>query len=227
MSFFISEAWAEAAPAAAPQGSLLESLLFPALIFVVFYFLLIRPQMKRAKEHKAMTEALPETAGHSLASKAKEAIMELAMRRDAVAIGPGLGLDPETQALARELALDVARPMVIDADALTALAGHLDVLASVAGPRCLTPHPGEMARLLGIGVPQVEQDRIGAARELASSRRVHVVLKGAASVIAEPGGEVYLSPTGNPGLASGGTGDVLTGMVAAWLAQLLDAEAAA
>ena len=168
---------------------------------------------------EAMTEALPETGARSLASTAKEAIMELAGRRDAVAIGPGLGLDPETQTLARELARAVSRPMVIDADALTALAGHLDVLASAAGPRCLTPHPGEMARLLGTGVPEIERDRIGVARELARSRNVHVVLKGAASVIAEPGGEVYLNPTGNPGLASGGTGDVLTGMVGALLAR--------
>ncbi len=168
---------------------------------------------------EAMTEALAETPQRSLALKARDALVALADARDAVALGPGLGLDPETGALARALAREQPRPMVIDADALTALAGHLETLAEARGPRCLTPHPGEMARLLGATSTDVQRDRIGAAREFARRHGVHLVLKGAASVIAAPDGHVYLNPTGNPGMASGGTGDVLTGMTGAFLAR--------
>jgi NAD(P)H-hydrate epimerase len=168
---------------------------------------------------EAMTEPLAETAARSVGLKAMEAIVDLAARRDAVALGPGLGLDGETQALARELVRELAAPMVVDADALTAIAGHLDALAAARGPRCLTPHPGEMARLLDVAVADVERDRIGAARRLAMAQRAHVALKGAGSVIATPAGDTYVNPTGNPGMASGGTGDVLTGMVGAFLAR--------
>jgi NAD(P)H-hydrate epimerase len=168
---------------------------------------------------EAMTETLPETGACSVALEAKERVVELAEARDAVALGPGLGLDPGTQALARELVRSVDRPMVVDADALTALAGHLDVLRAAPAPRALTPHPGEMARLLDAGVADVQRDRIAAARDFARSHGVHLVLKGATSVIVGPDGPVYLNPTGNPGLASGGTGDVLTGMAGAYLAR--------
>jgi NAD(P)H-hydrate epimerase len=168
---------------------------------------------------EAMTEALPETAARSAGLKAKERLQELASARDAVALGPGLGLDAETRALARELVRDLDRPMVVDADALTALAGHLDALRAAPAARCLTPHPGEMARMLGVGVADVERDRIESARGFATAHGVHVVLKGAGSVIAAPSGEVWVNPTGNPGMASGGTGDVLAGMAGAFLAR--------
>jgi NAD(P)H-hydrate epimerase len=171
---------------------------------------------------EAMTEALPETEARTIGLKARDAIAELAAARDAVAIGPGLGLDPDTQSLARDLVRDVPRPMVVDADALTALTGHLGVLTAAAGPRCLTPHPGEMARLMGATVADVERDRIAAAREFATAWRVHLALKGAATIVAEPGGDVFVNPTGNPGMASGGTGDVLTGIAGALLARGLD-----
>ncbi len=168
---------------------------------------------------EAMTEALPETPAHALALEARAPLAALAAARQALALGPGLGLDPETQALARELARDVELPMVIDADALTALAGHLETLREARGPRCLTPHPGEMARLLGVTTADVQRDRVGCAREFARRHGAHLVLKGATSVIAAPGGDAYLNPTGNPGMASGGTGDVLTGMTGAFLAR--------
>jgi NAD(P)H-hydrate epimerase len=173
-----------------------------------------------------MTEALPETASGSLSVRARERVLELAGRMDAVALGPGLSLDPETQELARGLILEVGRPMVVDADALGALAGHLDLLRRAAGPRALTPHPGEMARMLGAPVAEVQRDRIATVRQFAAAWGVAVLLKGAATVIGLPDGRVLVNPTGNPGMATGGTGDVLTGMVAAWLAQVLDAEAA-
>jgi ADP-dependent NAD(P)H-hydrate dehydratase / NAD(P)H-hydrate epimerase len=175
---------------------------------------------------EAMSERLPETPAGTLASAAREALLELAERRDAVTLGPGLGLDEDTQALARALVFAVARPMVVDADALTALAGHLDRLRSAPAPRCLTPHPGEMARMLGVTVAEVQRDRVATARHFATAWQTPVVLKGATSVIGAPDGTVLLNPTGNPGMASGGTGDVLAGVLGAFLARGLQASRA-
>jgi hydroxyethylthiazole kinase-like uncharacterized protein yjeF len=171
---------------------------------------------------EAMSEPVAETAACSIARAARPALDELASRRDAVALGPGLGLHEDTQACARELVLECARPMVVDADALTALAGHPERLRAAPAGRCLTPHPGEMARLVGSTVSEVQRDRIATARLFATTFQVHLVLKGATSVIARPDGTVLLNPTGNPGLATGGTGDVLTGAVGAFLARGLE-----
>src|SRR5436309_3500323 len=102
----------------------------------------------------------PRTSERTLALKAREAILELAESRDAVAIGPGIGLDHETTQVARALARELRQPMAIDADGLTALAGHLDVLRDAPSARCLTPHPGEMARMLGARADEVQRDRI-------------------------------------------------------------------
>lgn len=173
-----------------------------------------------------MTEPLPETSAQSLSLKSKQRILELASRSDAVALGPGLSLDPETQSLIRELIRDVGKPMVVDADALTALAGHLDALDGAPGPRLLTPHPGEMARMLGRAVAAVQADRIEVVRAVCARHRVWAVLKGAGSVIGAPDGRVFINPTGNPGMATGGSGDVLTGMAGAFLARGLDPLAA-
>jgi NAD(P)H-hydrate epimerase len=168
---------------------------------------------------EAMTEPLPETEARTLSAKAVERILELALRMDAVALGPGLGLDPEAQAAVQALVRDVQRPMVVDADALTALAGRPALCRSAPAPRLLTPHPGEAARLLGCSVADVQADRVGSARRLAAESGAVVALKGARTVVAEPDGHVVLNPTGNPGMATGGTGDVLTGMVGGLLAQ--------
>jgi NAD(P)H-hydrate epimerase len=116
--------------------------------------------------------------------------------------------------------------MVVDADALTALTGGLGLCREAAAPRLLTPHPGVAARLLGCGIAEVQADRLGSARRLAAESGAVVALKGARTVVAQPDGRATLNSTGNPGMATGGTGDVLTGMIAAWLAQLLDADAA-
>jgi NAD(P)H-hydrate epimerase len=171
---------------------------------------------------ESMTEPLAETPAGSIGLEAVAAIARLAESRDAVALGPGLGLDPSTQDAARRLIGDLARPMVVDADALSALAGHLSLLRAARGPRCLTPHPGEMARVLGTTVADVQRDRIGCARAFASEHGVHLLLKGATSVLGDPDGRVFLNPTGNPGMASGGMGDVLTGVVGALLARGAD-----
>jgi NAD(P)H-hydrate epimerase len=174
---------------------------------------------------ESMTEPLAETAVGSVALAARGRVLELAVARDVVALGPGLGLDPDTQELARSLARELDRPLVIDADALTALAGRLDTLRQAPGPRCLTPHPGEMARLLGGSVADVQRDRVTVAREVATGHGVHVALKGATTVVATDDGRVFLNPTGNPGMASGGTGDALTGMLGALLARMPSADA--
>lgn len=175
---------------------------------------------------EAMTEPLPETAAHSLALAALDALRELAGRRDAVTLGPGLGLDASTQALARALVAECEQPMVVDADALTALAGHLEGLRAARGARCLTPHPGEMARMLGATVADVQRDRLATVRQFATAWETPVVLKGATSAIGLPDGTVLLNPTGNPGMASGGTGDVLAGVLGAFLARGLAPESA-
>ena len=175
---------------------------------------------------EAMTEPVAETAARTIALKARDALYELAARRDAVALGPGLGLDEDTQALARALIFDFEQPMVVDADALTALAGHLDRLRGARAARCLTPHPGEMARMLGVSIADVQRDRIATARQFATAFETPVVLKGATSVIGLPDGTVLLNPTGNPGMASGGTGDVLSGVLGAFLARGLEPAAA-
>jgi ADP-dependent NAD(P)H-hydrate dehydratase / NAD(P)H-hydrate epimerase len=176
---------------------------------------------------EAMTEPLPETTVRSLGMKAREPIVSLAEARDAIALGPGLGLDDETRALARVLVAMLPRPMVVDADALTALADHLESLRGARGARVLTPHPGEMARLLGGAVADVQRDRLGVARAFAVAHGVHLVLKGADSLIAGPDGRVLINPTGNAGMATGGTGDVLTGILGALLARGIDAAQAA
>lgn len=171
---------------------------------------------------EAMTAALPETTARSLSLEALASARALAEARDAVALGPGLGLDAATQELARRLVRETPRPLVVDADALTAVAADPAVLRAAPAARVLTPHPGEMARLLKSTVAEVQRDRIACARDVARAYGVVVVLKGAASVVAAPDGRVWLNPTGNPGLASGGTGDVLTGIAGAFLARGFD-----
>jgi len=179
-----------------------------------------------AQAPEYMTEALPETAAQSLSLEGKDRLRELARRMDAVALGPGLSLDPEAQELARGLIRDLEQPMVVDADALSALAGHLELLRHAAGPRVLTPHPGEMARMLGTTIEAVQADRIEVTRRFAREHHVAIALKGAYTVIAGPDGHVAINPTGNPGMAKGGSGDALTGIVGALLAREIEATAA-
>jgi NAD(P)H-hydrate epimerase len=164
-----------------------------------------------------MTEPLPETASGAIGSAALDRIRELAGKLTLTAIGPGIGTDEETREVVRTLFATLDKPMVIDADALNCLAGS-DWKASGA-PRILTPHPGEMSRLTGRGIPEVQADRIGIARELAEARHVTLVLKGEGTVIAFPDGRVWINTTGSPAMATGGTGDILTGLTAGLAAQ--------
>jgi NAD(P)H-hydrate epimerase len=167
-----------------------------------------------------MTEPLPETAGGALGNDALGALCEMAAARDVVAIGPGLGQAAETRELVGALVRERARPLVIDADGLNCLAPWPSELrATDELPIVVTPHPAEMARLLGCATRDVVADRIGAAARFAAASGAVTVLKGARTVVAAPDGEVFVNPTGNAGMATGGSGDVLTGIVAALLAQ--------
>jgi NAD(P)H-hydrate epimerase len=171
------------------------------------------------KPPEIMTVALPETPEHTLAARALDALLAAAKQATVMAIGPGLSTHPETQAVIRELAARLSIPMVIDADGLNALADHLDPFKRPHAPTVLTPHPGEMGRLTKLGAREVQRRRIDLAAEFARTHQVVVALKGARTVVASPDGRVTLNPTGNAGMATAGTGDVLTGVIAALLAQ--------
>lgn len=168
---------------------------------------------------EALVHSAPAGDSGGLGLEATAAARQRAAAADVVAIGPGLGTDPETVAFVRQLVTECARPMVIDADGLNALVGCLAELNGAVAPRLLTPHPGEAARLLGVDVASIQADRMGAARQLAETAGAVVLLKGHCSLIVEPGQAPIVNRTGNPGMASGGTGDVLTGLIAALVAQ--------
>jgi NAD(P)H-hydrate epimerase len=171
-----------------------------------------------------MTHAIAEEDG-GLAPGEVDGVLQMA--RDVIAIGPGLGRAPSTRTFVTALVDRAAVPLVIDADGLNAFTSNPGALIGREGRAVIvTPHPGEMARLLGLSSHDVQAHRLDVARDLATSQHLYVVLKGHRTVIATPAGKLFINPTGNAGMATGGTGDVLTGMIAAWLAQLLDAEAA-
>lgn len=148
-----------------------------------------------------------------------EDLMAASAGKQALAIGPGLGQQPAMSNLIRKAVANLDVPMVIDADGLNSLVGALDELKRAPAARILTPHPGEMARLTGKTTAQIQADRFGAARSLASETNAVVVLKGAGTVVADPDGTLFFIPTGNPGMAAGGAGDVLTGVISALVCQ--------
>jgi hydroxyethylthiazole kinase-like uncharacterized protein yjeF len=171
-----------------------------------------------------MTEALVATDA-GLDPDGVDRVIDMA--RDVIALGPGLGDGQGTREFIRRIVDRAGMPMVIDADGLNAFADDPDRLTGREGRDIIiTPHTGEMARLVGMTTDEVRASRIEIARNFAVAHHAFVVLKGHRTLIATPDGKLFINPTGNPGMATGGTGDVLTGVIAAWLAQLLDAEAA-
>ncbi|MCZ6464695.1 MAG: NAD(P)H-hydrate dehydratase [Proteobacteria bacterium] len=168
---------------------------------------------------EAMTVPVADTPERALAASCEDAVLALAAERDVVGVGPGVGRSSETVALLRALAKRLECPLVIDADGLHAFAAEPAMLRARSAPTVLTPHPGEAARLLGTDAAAVNRDRIGAARALADATGAVTLLKGAATIVVEPGGRTIVNPTGGPTLSTGGTGDVLTGMVCAFLGQ--------
>lgn len=173
---------------------------------------------------ECMTEPLSETESGAVAREASDRAIELAAARDVVAIGPGLGsADESSRDFVRVVVSRTERPTVIDADGLNALAPWTERFGAIAESRLiLTPHPGEMSRLIDKPVDEVVRNRVAIARDFATKSKAILVLKGSRTLIAAPDGEVYVNPTGNPGMASGGTGDVLTGMIAGLIAQKPD-----
>ncbi len=159
----------------------------------------------------------------TLPLRSLDRVLEAIEGKSVLAMGPGLGQEDETVAAVRRIALEVSLPLVLDADGINAFAGRAAELAGRSAETVLTPHPGELGRLLGISTSEVQGDRIAAARRAAAEAEAVVVLKGYRTLVATPGGEVHVNTTGNPGMASGGTGDVLTGLIAGLLAQGLGA----
>lgn len=177
---------------------------------------------------ESMTVPLPAGESGEISAAAVAAVLAACEGKDVVAIGPGLGQGEETAAAIRDLALACPLPAVLDADALNAFAGRArELRRRKPGTTVITPHPGELGRLLGSSAAEVQADRPGAARRAAEETGAVVVLKGFRTLVAEPGGPLWINLTGNPGMATGGTGDVLTGMVAALAARLGDPAAAA
>ncbi|MDD2751910.1 MAG: NAD(P)H-hydrate dehydratase [Candidatus Omnitrophica bacterium] len=185
----------------------------------------LNPAIIKIKFKEVMTLPLPETKPGVLALGAYSRIKDFLKEADVLVIGPGLGRQASTQKLIRKIITEVNIPVVIDADGLNALVGQLNILRTkhcVPGNVILTPHPGEMARLLGISVAKVQQARKGIAQKFSRDYKVTLVLKGNHTVVSSSG-NLYINNTGNPGMATAGSGDCLAGMIAAFLGQGLEA----
>lgn len=170
-----------------------------------------------------MTEPLAETIDGTLAAQAAERALQLADGKDVLLIGPGLTTHPATMAAVRAIVAESPIPIVLDADGINCFAGAAQLLGVKPGARAIvaTPHPGELARLTGEPIPRLLKDRPAAALRLASELGIHTVMKGYRTLIATPDGRLFVNPTGNPGMATGGSGDVLTGIIGGLLAQAL------
>lgn len=172
------------------------------------------------KTTEAMTLPFADAGRGCLGTSNGDAILASFKGMDAVAIGPGISRQPETAALVRRLVAECPLPLVVDADGLNAIAEDVSILERKKTPAlALTPHPGEMSRLCGLAIDRIESDRVGVARDFAMRHGVFLVLKGAGTVVATPGGEICINGSGNPGMASGGMGDVLTGVIVSLLGQ--------
>jgi NAD(P)H-hydrate epimerase len=207
---------AMAARAAARMGTGLVTVAVPASLNPIL----------EAKLTEEMTEPLPESVPGYLSEESADRILSLAEGKQCIVLGPGLSVNKGIPELAATLVRAYDSAIVIDADGLNALADNLDILKNAAGPVVLTPHPGEMARLMGISSREVQSDRISHARKVAADLGVWVVLKGAGTVTASPDGRVVINSTGNPWMASGGQGDALSGILGGLLAQGIPPEEA-
>ena len=204
---------AMAANAAIRAGSGLVTLAVPAMLHDIL----------EVKTTEAMTVSLDDSGRGYLGTLALPEVLTLLTGKDAVALGPGISWNPDTIAFVHRLAAEIRLPLVIDADALNAVSEQPDLLRSAPSRQIiLTPHPGEMARLCGATIAEIERDRIGTARDFAVRFGVHLILKGARTVCAAPDGRIAINGSGNPGMASGGMGDVLTGILVSLLGQGYD-----
>ena len=171
---------------------------------------------------EVMTLSLAETKEQTLSLKAEQGILKKANSSDVAVIGPGLSLNAETGKLIRNLVIKIEKPMVLDADALNALSEKTEILEKVKTKYIVTPHPGEMARLTNKSLNYIKNNRLIVAKKFSHDYNAVVVLKGAGTIVAEPGGKYYVNTTGNPGMATAGSGDVLAGIIAGFLGQGLN-----
>ncbi|MFC1570354.1 NAD(P)H-hydrate dehydratase [Candidatus Omnitrophota bacterium] len=176
---------------------------------------------------EVMTLPLAETKDGLLGLKAKKSVLDFAAKCNAVAIGPGLGSGEETRKLVKDLLKKIECPVVLDADGLNALEGKTALIKKRKQVTVITPHPGEMSRLIKKDVAFIQKQRVEVAKKAAKDLGVIVCLKGHRTVVANPEGQVYVNDTGNSGMATGGTGDVLTGMIASFVGQGVEAYSAA
>lgn len=172
-----------------------------------------------SKLTEVMVRPFFETRDQSFSLMAEKEILNFALKADVVAIGPGISMNKETQQLARNVIAKMERPCVVDADGISSLQGHLNILKTAKYPIVLTPHPGEFARLLKKDTAEVRRDRNTLAIDFSREYNVVLVLKGHGTVVAHPSGESYVNSTGNPGMATAGAGDVLTGIIAGFIGQ--------
>jgi len=197
-----------ASMAAARTGAGLVTLAIPAALNPIL----------EAKCTEVMTYPLMDHGCGYLRMRNAKDILRLAQAADAIAIGPGLGREENTFELVRHLVAEIDAPIVLDADGVNAFIGHKEELAASSAELIITPHPGELANLTDLEIAEIQADRVGVAQKWATELNAVMVLKGAATVAAAPDRETWINTTGNSGMASGGMGDILTGMVAALLA---------
>lgn len=171
---------------------------------------------------EVMVKPFPETKEGSLSLKAEKPILRFARKCDSFAIGPGLSRNKETARLVRRLVAKLTGPVVIDADGINAFSGHAGDLNNACGDLIFTPHAGELSRLTGKSADEIRKNRKDIALKVAREYNIVLVLKGHRTVVADPDGKLYINKTGNSGMASGGVGDVLTGIIAGFLAQGAD-----
>ena len=171
---------------------------------------------------EVMTISLAETKEGTLSLKAEGDILKKIKTSDVVVLGPGLSQYPETQKLINRLILKIGKPMVMDADALNAISKNTGALKKIKSRFAVTPHPGEMSRLINKSMEYVKNNRLIVAKKFSHDYNAVVVLKGAGTVVAAPDGKYYINTTGNPGMATAGSGDVLTGIIAGLLGQRLN-----
>jgi hydroxyethylthiazole kinase-like uncharacterized protein yjeF len=174
-----------------------------------------------------MTLILPDKGNGTLSKKASGIILDfLKEKADLLAIGPGIGVSDDTEKIVKTLIKNSSSPIIIDADGINSIGSEREIFSKAKAPLILTPHPGEMSRLISqkskISIQEIEKDRIHAAISFAKKTRTHLVLKGVPTIVALPDGNAFINSTGNSGMASGGTGDVLTGMISGFLSQTMN-----
>lgn len=172
-----------------------------------------------SKLTEVMVKPFFETRDSSLSLLAEKELLNFIQDCDCVAIGPGISRNKDTQALVRNIISKLDKPAVLDADGLNAIAGHVEILKKAKSALVLTPHAGEMARLIDKDAAEIQNDRKNIAINFAHQYNIVLVLKGYQTVVASPNGEYYINSTGNAGMATGGTGDCLTGMIASFIGQ--------